>query len=221
MAPIFIFLISSGSKKKRPRYKCLSEARASHAHKTWTKVSSSVPHSLQKGLLLNPITYKYLLRLLCPVRRPIRTLDCVLLKDSNRVFVTRLGNKTNSRACLCVLQGPHHNTRCRLSIQGFTFLLMFCLEVPAEGSGSTNFCTEPSLASLSTISYLRNSACPGTQYSPTVCRVEITFNNFWRCRTNGDVALAAWSAFRDAWISEQILTNFSGLSWVSVSWHSG
>jgi len=30
MAPVFSFLISSGSKKKKPRYECLSEARASH-----------------------------------------------------------------------------------------------------------------------------------------------------------------------------------------------
>ena len=30
MAPVFIFLISSGSKKKEPRYNCLCEAKASH-----------------------------------------------------------------------------------------------------------------------------------------------------------------------------------------------
>ena len=31
MVPTFSFLISSGSKKKEPRYECLSEAKASHA----------------------------------------------------------------------------------------------------------------------------------------------------------------------------------------------
>jgi hypothetical protein len=61
--PIFSFLISSGSKKKEPRYVCLSEAKASHAHKMWTEVSSSVPHFLQVGLLLNPIIYRCLLRM--------------------------------------------------------------------------------------------------------------------------------------------------------------
>jgi hypothetical protein len=30
MAPKLIFLIFSGSKKKEPKYACLSEARASH-----------------------------------------------------------------------------------------------------------------------------------------------------------------------------------------------
>jgi len=83
MAPVFSFLISSGSKKKELRFACLSEDKASHAHKMWAEVSSSVPHFLQIRLLLSPITFKCLLRVLCPVRRPITTLDCVLLKDNN------------------------------------------------------------------------------------------------------------------------------------------
>jgi len=33
----------------------LSEDKATHAHKMWTEVSSSVLHFLQMGLLLNPI----------------------------------------------------------------------------------------------------------------------------------------------------------------------
>jgi hypothetical protein len=55
---------------------------------------------------------------------------------------------------------------------------------------------------LSGISFPRIPAYPGTQYSPTVCRVETSFNTFWHYRTNGDVVLAAWSAFRDFWLSE-------------------
>ena len=78
----------------------LSEAKASHSHKMWTKmwtkVSSSVPHFLLMGLLLSPITYKCLLRVLCPVRRPITILDCVLLKDNYQALVGRLGPKINS-----------------------------------------------------------------------------------------------------------------------------
>ena len=58
-----------------------------HTHTTWTEFSSSVPHFLQVGLLLSPSTYRCLLRVLCPVRRPVLTLDCVLLKDNNRAFV--------------------------------------------------------------------------------------------------------------------------------------
>jgi uncharacterized membrane protein len=54
-SPVLSFLISSGSKKKEPRYVCLSEAKALHSRKMWTKVSSLVPHFLQMGLLLSPI----------------------------------------------------------------------------------------------------------------------------------------------------------------------
>ena len=50
----------------------------------WTEVSSSVPHFLQVGLLLSPIIYKCLLKVLCPVSRPVTTLDCVLLTDKVR-----------------------------------------------------------------------------------------------------------------------------------------
>jgi hypothetical protein len=115
------------------RAECLSEARASHSHKMWTEVSSSVPHFLQMVLSLSPITYKCLLKVLCPVSRPTTTtLDCVLLKDNILALVDRSGPEINSRACLCVLQGPRHNTRRCFSIQRFIFLLIFCLETPQE-----------------------------------------------------------------------------------------
>jgi hypothetical protein len=104
----------------------------------WTEVSSSVPHFLQMGLLLNPIIHRCLLKVLCPLSRPITTLDYVLLKDNNWEPVARLGPEINSQACLCVLQGPHHNARCCFSIQRFIFLLIFCLENPKKGSGPTN-----------------------------------------------------------------------------------
>ena len=62
MTPTLCFLISSGSKKKEPRYVYLSEANASHSHKTLTEVSSSVPHFLQVGLFISPIIYRFLLK---------------------------------------------------------------------------------------------------------------------------------------------------------------
>jgi len=165
--------MSSGSKKKEPRYVCLSETNASHSHKMWTEVSSSVPHFLQMGLLHNFIIYRCLLKVLCPVSRPKTTLDCVLLKDNNRAPVARSGPEINSRACFCVLQWPRHNVRCCFSIHRFIFLLIFCPETLKKGSGPTNRWTEPLLASLSAISFPVTPACPGTQYSPTACRVEI------------------------------------------------
>ena len=130
--------MSSRSKKKEPSFVCLSEAKASHSQKMWTEVSSSVPHFLQVGLLHSPIIYKCLLKVLCPVSRPITTLDCVLLKDNNWALVARSGTEINSQACPCVLQGPRHNTRCCFSTQLYIFLLIFCLETPKKGSGPTN-----------------------------------------------------------------------------------
>jgi len=138
---------------------------------------------LRVGLLLGPITYKCLLKVLCPVSRSITTADCVLLKDNNRALVARLGSEIKSQACLCVLQGLRHNTRRWFSIQYFIFLLVFCLETTNKGSGPTNLWTEPSLASISAISFPRTpAACPGTQYSPAARRAEMSFNVFWHCR---------------------------------------
>ena len=148
------------------------------------------------GVSTQPIIYKCLLKVLRPVNRSITILDCVLLKDNNEALIARSGPEINSQACLCVLHGPHHNTRCWFSIQRFIFLLIFCLETPKKGSGPTNCWTELSLASLLAISFPLTLACPGTQYSPTSCRVEISLNAMWHCRSNGDIVLAAWSAFR-------------------------
>jgi len=51
-------------------------------------------------------------------------------------------------------------------------LLIFCLETLRDSSYQINFWVEPSLASLSAISLPHTLACPGTQYSSPVCRVE-------------------------------------------------
>jgi hypothetical protein len=115
MTPIPSTLIPSGSKKKEPRYVYLSEGKGSHSHRMWTEVSSSVSHYLQMELLPSPIICRCLLKALCPVSRPITTLDCILLKGSNRAPVARLGPKINFRACLCVV---HRNAQRPLMIQG-------------------------------------------------------------------------------------------------------
>jgi hypothetical protein len=111
MAPRPSILMSSRSKKKEPRYVYLSEAKASHSHKMWTEVFSSVPHFLLVGLLHSPVIYRCLLNVLCPVSRPITILDCVLLKDSNQAPVARSGPEINSQVCLCVLQVWYYLTR--------------------------------------------------------------------------------------------------------------
>jgi hypothetical protein len=47
--------MSSGSKKKEPRYEYLIEAKVSHRQRMWNEVSSSVPHFLHSGLSVNLI----------------------------------------------------------------------------------------------------------------------------------------------------------------------
>ena len=78
----------------------------------WTKVPSSVLHFLHVGSFPIPIIHKCLLKVLCPVSRPITTLVWVLLRDNSRARVA--GPEINSRACLCVLQVPRHSARCIL-----------------------------------------------------------------------------------------------------------
>ena len=116
------------------------------------------------------------------------------MQDSNRTFVSGLGRVINFRACLWVLQGPRHIAKCWLSTQHLILFLLFRLESQMGCSGQINVLVEPLLASLQAISFPRSPACPGTHYSPTVCRVEISFKAFWHCFTNGDAVLAAWSA---------------------------
>jgi hypothetical protein len=99
LAPRLILLMSSGSKKKEPRYARMSEAKASHSQRMWAEVSSSAPHLLQNGLSDSPIRWRCLLRILCPLRRPVIALDWVLLKDRNLALAPRQGPKINSRAC--------------------------------------------------------------------------------------------------------------------------
>jgi hypothetical protein len=137
MAPRIILLISSASKKKGPSYPCLSEAKDSHPQRIWAEVSSSAPHLLYKnGLSDSSIRWRCLLRILCPVRRPVTALDCVLLtlilltwriwwapnnaskwqmgfnsafkglKDRHLALAPRQGPEINSRACLWVLPRP-------------------------------------------------------------------------------------------------------------------
>ena len=102
MAPKLILLMSCGSKKKEPRYTRLSEAKASHSQRMWAEVSSSAPHLLHSGLSDSPSRWRCLLRVLCPVRRPVTALDCVLLKDRNLALAPRQGPEISSPARLWV-----------------------------------------------------------------------------------------------------------------------
>jgi hypothetical protein len=94
---------------------------------------------------------------------------------------TGAGNQFSSLSLSTTKTTPHY--------QMLVIHPAFCLSFyvlprdPKDGSGCTNFWKEQSLASLSIISFPRAPASPGTQYSPTMCWVEISFNAFWQCHT--------------------------------------
>ena len=127
MAPRLILLMSSGSKKKEPRYACLNKDN-SHLQRMWAEISSSAPHLLHDGLSDSPFRWRCLLRVLCPVRRPVSALDCVLLKDRNLALAPRQGSEINSWACLWVLQRPRHYIQCWLTNQCLNLLRISCLD---------------------------------------------------------------------------------------------
>jgi hypothetical protein len=128
------------------------------------------------------------------------------VKGQNLVLLLRLGHEINSLACLRVPLWSLQLAQCCLFNQRPSLFCIFRLETPKTGAGSRKPRPEPSLASPSAISLPCNPACPGTQYSPTTCRAEMSFNALWHWWTKGDVVLTAWSAFSAASLSEHILT---------------
>jgi hypothetical protein len=123
MAPKLILLTSSGSKKKDHRYPYLGAAKASHSRRMWVEVSSLTPHFLHSGLSSSPNKWRCLRRVLCPVRRPVTTLDWFLLKDRSLILVPEQGPEINSRACLRVLPRSHQLAQCWLISQRLSLSL--------------------------------------------------------------------------------------------------
>jgi len=152
MAPKPKLLISSGSKKKEPRYACLSEARTSYSHRMWAEVSSPTPHFLHMGLSSSPSRWRCLLRVLWPVRRPVTTLDWILLKVINFALVPRLGPEINFRSSLWVSPRLLHWAPCWLTNQRPSLFCKSRLETLRAGSGPRNLRAVPPLASPSVIS---------------------------------------------------------------------
>jgi len=142
------------------------------------------------GLSLSPITYKCRLRVLCPVRRPMTTLDCVLLKDNNRVLVGKSGPEIKSQACLCVLQGPRHITKYWLSNQHLIFFLCSVLRPPRKALFSQTSEQNRPLRACWRFHFLTHRHAQGPSKAP-VCWVEMLFNAFWHCCTMEDGVLAA------------------------------
>jgi hypothetical protein len=57
----------------------------------------------QWAVLSAPLSWRSLLRVLCPVRRPVITLDCILLKDKSLALVPR--HKVHIKEIMLFLKG--------------------------------------------------------------------------------------------------------------------
>ena len=179
--------MSSGSKEKEPRYVWLSEAKVSHSQRMWAKVSFSAPCLLRSGRSSRPSRWRCLLRVLCPVRRPVTAPDLVLLKDRNLVLAPRQGREISSRTCLWVSPKPRHFTRCWLTNRRLILFRISRLETPRAGSGPRNPRREPLLASSSAISLPR---------TPDSCVVYLRLSvaqNLGLCSVSGRIVCKKFS----------------------------
>jgi len=123
-------LNATSSKKQQPRHACLSEAKVSHSQRIWAEVSSSAPRLPHNGLSLSLRRRRCLLRVLCPVRRPVIAVDCVLLKDRNLALALRQVPEVSPQACLWASPRPCHLTQCWLINQRLILLRISHLETP-------------------------------------------------------------------------------------------
>jgi hypothetical protein len=81
----------------------LSQGFTTTSEKYGLSFSPLLHTSYIKDCRLTPLNYRCLLRVLCPVKRPITTPDCVLLEESSLVLEVGLEFAINFRIFLRVL----------------------------------------------------------------------------------------------------------------------
>ena len=123
----------------------------------------------------SPIRRRCLLRVLCPIRRPITALDCVLLKDRNLALAPSQGPKINSRACFWVSPRPCHHTQCWLTNLCLIFLLPSCLDSPRLAQVQQTLQQSHLLRACLQTHSLVPQHVQGPQYSPTTCQAELHY----------------------------------------------
>ena len=160
MAPRLTLLMSSGSEKRGGADTHVWVKSKLHTHRECGQRFHPLLHTYTVDCLTAQLD-EDVFRVLCPVRRPVTALDCVLLKDRNPALAPRQGPEINSQACLRVLPRTRHHTQCWLTNQHLVLFLISCLQNPKASSGPTNFRAEPSLANSLMISFPRTPT--GTQ----------------------------------------------------------
>jgi hypothetical protein len=165
---------------------------------------SSVPHLPHKVILVSPIKWMCSHGIMSGKKAKNKPWLCpVKGQKSGLCSWTGVRNQFSNLSLSTTRTTSHYQMLVIHTALYLTF--MFCLETPKDSSGPTDF------------SFTRNPACPGTQYTPTMFQVEISFNAFQQCRRYLDVVLTVWRAFRVTWLSEKILMYFSGLAFVWIS----
>jgi hypothetical protein len=99
--PTLRFLTSSEVKKKNSD-RCVCANPKPHTHTKHDLRLPPVLHTSYARLSISTIMSKCLLRVLCPVRRSVTTLDCTLLEDSSLTLATGVGPEISSGSCLRV-----------------------------------------------------------------------------------------------------------------------
>jgi len=197
--------------KKEPRCLCLSEVKVSQSQRMWAEVSSFTPHPLHSGVSSSPSRWRCLLRVLCPVRRPVTALDWVLLKDRNLALAPRLGPEINSRACLGVLPKSLQLAQCRLINQRLSLFCISLLETPRAGSGPNIPEQSHPLRAHRRLHCLVLRHVQGPKKSHHISGRDVIQRLLaLLVQKRSSDGLSAFSA---AWLSEHILTYFSGLFW--------
>ena len=146
----------------------------------WAKVFPFAPHIIHNVLSSSPCMWRCLLRVLCPVGRPVTALDWVLLKDRNLTLAPTLGAGIGSRASLWVSPRTSRFVQCWLMNQRLRIFFYISSRV-SQGRLKSKEPPKikPPLARSSAISLPRTPECSGTQNIPTSCRLELLFNAFW------------------------------------------
>jgi hypothetical protein len=100
------------------------------------------------------------------------------IKNNNRTLVASLGPEINSSLSLCTTRTtPQYQT---LVIHPAFYLYSYVLPRDPQEKLWSNKHLDRTVSCELVGSFITSyPACSGTQYSPTVCRVEILFNAFW------------------------------------------
>jgi hypothetical protein len=121
------------SKRNEHIYVRLSEAKASHSHRRGLRFLHLLHISYIRDLWSVPLS-KYTFSGCSLIRKPITTLDCVLLEDNSLAFTVALRIEIGLRTCLWVLIRP--------SFRSLLIHLLTAIGLTPSGSSAVHIYTQ-------------------------------------------------------------------------------